>query len=320
MRQDGGVLNTEDPRGALADAERAVAEAERLAALLHGHRAQVDAARHAVAAARSELGKEAADVERLERVSFARVWADLRGDTGERLARERAEQQAALYRLDAATEGLRAAEEQAGLVEQRHAALGDVSGQQEQARRAVEEWVLRHGGVDAETLTSILHRVAQLEAEQREVAEARAAAEAARPPLASAARVLKEASGWATYDTFFDSGILTDLAKRDRMEAAAQELKVADRALRFLSAELGHIGQRASFDLDFRDGLSAFDLWFDDIFSSWAVRGRIQDAQERVAAAQHLVDSIDQRLETQASDVARELDRAEAERLAILRG
>lgn len=320
MRQDGGVLNTEDPRGALADAERAVAEADRLAGLLRGHRAQLDAARHAVGAARSALGKEAADVERLERVSFARVWAGLRGDTGERLAREQAEQQAALYRLDAAAERLRTAEEQAHLVAQRHAALGDVSGRQDHARRAVEEWVLRHGGADAEKLTEILHRVARLEVEQREVAEARTAAEAARAPLASAAKVLNEASGWATYDTFFDSGILTDLAKRDRMEAAAQQLKLADRALRFLSVELGHIGQRASFDLDFSDGLSAFDLWFDDIFSSWAVRGRIQDAQDRVADAQSIVDRIDQRLATQAREVARELERAEAGRLAILRG
>jgi hypothetical protein len=314
------MTTADDPRAALAAAEQQLAEAERLDRLADAQASQVAEAERDVAEARRLLGQEAADVERLERASFARVWASLRGDMSARVDRERAEAEAARYRHDVASDRLRAAQDALRATHARRADLGDAAARRERAQRDVQEWLLRHDGPEAATLSDVLRRYALLDSERVQVEEAAAAAVAALGPLKEALRLLEQAGGWAAYDTFFDSGILTDLAKRDRMEQASEQLRLADRALRHLSAELADIGRRASFDLALDDGLGTFDLWFDDIFSSWAVRNRIQDARARVAEALDAVGGIAHRLHQQARDVAAELVSAEARRAAILRG
>ncbi|MBO3663899.1 hypothetical protein [Microbacterium stercoris] len=311
---------SDDPRARLAEAERQLAEADRLERLLSTQREELAAAGAAVAEAQRVLGEEAEDVAQLERVSFARAWAALRRDTDERLARERAQEQAARFRLGLAADRLEAAISAVRGTEQDRAALGDVASVHAQAERDVQEWVLRHDGPDAQTLAEVLRRVAVIEAEQKEVGEALRAATAALPPLAHAAKHLSEAGGWATYDTFLDSGLLVDLAKREAMDTASRHLHEADRALRYLSVELGHIGQRASIDLQISADLDAFDLWFDDIFSSWAVRGQIKGAQARVHRARDLVAGIEARLAVQSNELEYALARARTQRAAILRG
>lgn len=318
--QDERMSNADDPRAVLADAERAVAEAARLERLLDAQREVAAAAAAAVTAARTALGIEARDVERLERVSFTRAWAALRGDTDDRLARERAEEQAARFRLGVAADRLEEALQAARATEQRRAELGDVAARRADAQRVVQEWVLRHDGADAATLTQLLRQLALLESEGREVREAWQAATAAIQALDGAARLLSQAGGLATYDTFFDTGILTDLAKRDRMEKASAQLQRADRALRTLTVELGHIGQRATSDLQLSVELDAFDLWFDDIFSSWAVRDQIKSAQARVDEALDLVSGIESRLAVQSHETELALARDLARRDEILRG
>ena len=310
----------DDPRTVLAEAERAAAEADRLDRLLVERRKAADAANDAVTAARRVLGVEAKDVEKLERISFVRAWSALRGDTGERIARERAEADAARYRLGVAANRLEVAIAETAETERLRAELGDAAARVTHAQQVVQEWLLRHDGPDAGDLARVLRQVAQLESERKEVREAWHAATVAIRTLQAAADLLAEAGGWATYDTFFDSGILTDLAKRDRMERAAEQLQRADGALRTLTVELGHIGQRAIAELQLSVELDAFDLWFDDIFSSWAVRGRIQNAQARVDEALDRVSGIEARLAVQSDELERALARGQARRAELLRG
>jgi hypothetical protein len=319
MRQDRGVSMPDDPRPVLAAAEHDVAEADRLGRLAASLREQVAVAQREVESAQRILGVESADVARLERLSFARVWASLRGDTAERIEKERGEEQAARYRLEVASEQHRAVLEQAREAEERKARLGDVAARRAEARERVESWVLTHGGPTADALTETLRRVALLEAEQREVQEAAAAADAVLTPLTEATRLLEAASGWSTYD-LLGGGMVTDLVKRDRMNAAAEQLRAADQALRYLSAELSDLGQRAAYEVMLPGGLDAFDLWFDDIFSSWAVHNRIGDAQAKVADTQQAVIDVSQRLTAQARELATALARAEEQRAGILRG
>ncbi|WP_036318682.1 hypothetical protein [Microbacterium indicum] len=307
-----------DPRTALAEAETAVAQAHRLDALAAAQQKQVDAAARSVADARRELDAEASDVDRLERMSFASVLAALRGDRDDRLAREKAERDAARFRLEAAS-GLEAelASRRAETL-RRRADLGDVDAALDEARRATQELILRHGAAGAEELEGLLRRAALLEVERDEVGEAIAAARAARGPLDAAAAALARAGGWSAYD-IVGGGFIADLVKRSEMDGAADSLRAADVALRALSAELADLGSGAASDLGDGDIVSAFDLWFDDIFSSWAVHGRITDAQARVGEARQAVAAISARLAEQALDVAKAIADVEDRRARILR-
>src|SRR5690606_784355 len=90
------------------------------------------------------------------------------------------------------------------------------------------------------------------------------------------------AGGWATYDTFFGGGMVTDMMKYDRLDRAGALMQQADAALAHLATELADVGVDAVGGIGITQMTQAFDVWFDNIFSDWAVRDRIRQAAARV--------------------------------------
>lgn len=307
-----------DPRPLLDAAERAVAEHARLTARRERAHGAAQAEHQALTEARARLADEAADVERLEQLSPARIWAGLRGDRAERLDRERAEQQAAQYAVGVVEARLSAAQRELAAVDAELAALGDVAGRRAQALHAVEAWVRTHGGVAAADLDAMAREAGVVAAERQEVAEAAAAAHAAAASLAEAAGHLQSADGWATYDTFFGGGFVADMVKHDKLDKAAALMRQADLDLRRLATELGDLGQQGVGGLGIDSMTSVFD-WMDNIFGDWAVKNRIADAADRVQRARAAVGHVQQGLAAREEALQRRADDVEARRAALLR-
>jgi hypothetical protein len=307
-----------DPRHLLDAAERAVAEHARLAARRERALGAVHAERQGLAQARERLGDETADVERLEHLSPARIWAGLRGDRAERLDRERAEQQAAQYAVGVVEARLAAAERELAAVDGELAALGDVGARRAQALQAVEAWVRAHGGAAAGDLDALAREAGAVAAERQEVAEAAAAAYAAAGSLAEAAAHLRSADGWATYDTFFGGGFVADMVKHDKLDRAAALMRRADLDLRRLATELGDLGQQGVGGIGI-DGLTSIFDWMDNIFGDWAVKNRIADAAGRVQHARVAVEHVQQGLAAREEALQHRAADVEARRAALLR-
>jgi hypothetical protein len=69
------------------------------------------------------------------------------------------------------------------------------------------------------------------------------------------------------------------------------------------------------------DGLTRFvDVWFDNIFTDFSVRGRIKDAQANVDGALRGVIDVSVRLRRRGADIKTRLGRIGTERLAVLAG
>ena len=100
------------------------------------------------------------------------------------------------------------------------------------------------------------------------------------------------AHDWATYDTFFGGGLVGDLLKYDRLEQAGELMVAADAAMRRLAIELADVELRDVGGLEIDEMARFFDVWFDNIFSHWAVRGRIDEAADRVATATARVSQV----------------------------
>jgi hypothetical protein len=307
-----------DPRHLLDAAESAVAEHARLAARRERALGAVQAERQALAQARERLADETADVERLEHLSPARIWAGLRGDRAERLDRERAEQQAAQYAAGVVAARLAAAERELAAVDAELAALGDVGARRAHALHAVEAWVRAHGGAAVGDLDALAREGALVAAERREVAEAAAAAHAAAGSLAEAAGYLRSADGWATYDTFFGGGFVADMVKHDKLDKAAALMRRADHDLRRLATELGDLGQQGVGGLGI-DGLTSIFDWMDNIFGDWAVKNRIADAAGRVQQARVAVGHVQQGLAARDTALQHRAADVDARRAALLR-
>lgn len=283
---------------------------------------QLAAAEHDVSRLRDQHRTEVADVERLEGVSFSRVVASVRGSRHADLDRERAEADMArlkLWEVEARAESTRRdlASSQA-----QESQLADAPGQLRAAMIAKEDYLTRAGDSAGVRLMEVAHERGTVEAEIREVDEAGAAADGAARALAYVADQLGSASGWSTYDTFFGGGAMSSMMKHERMDQAAGAAAAADQCLQRLSAELADVPGAAQAMPSLQlDGMTRFiDIWFDNIFTDWAVRDRLQQATQTVHQLQQLVADVSARLRQRRLDLGSRLEALVTERERLLAG
>ena len=206
MGDHGGGVHEE-----LEVALEAVAEHERVRGRLDRAQQAEQEAQAAVVRARETLATEETDVRKLESYSPTRIWAALRGSRDADLDREQAEMQAAEYAVARAEAWLQGANDEVERSEAELAVLGDVAGRRERALAAKEEWLKSAGGEAGVALARLAEELATTRAAAKEVAEATAAAEVAAGRLEAARQKLGAAGDWATDDSFFGFGLLTDM-------------------------------------------------------------------------------------------------------------
>ena len=313
---DGG---TADER--LEQAARQRREAEGLRARLAAAEQHAESTAGRVRAAAAQLADEDRDVTRLERLSWPRVLSALRGTHATDHDRESAERDAARYRLADAEARDAAARRDVDDARARLEGLGDTEATYRAALDARERDLTTAGGsATASELAELAARRGALRAEDAEGREAFEAGMQARELLRRAAGLLDSARSWSTWDTFGGGGLLTDLAKYDRLDQVAEVLRHADAALVRFSRELADL-RLAGVDAVHLDGFTrTFDVFFDNLFTDLAVRERIRDAEARVRRALTVVESTLQGLSERGREIATEQASVEERRERLLLG
>jgi hypothetical protein len=271
---------------------------------------------------RAEHAAEHEDVERLEGVSLTRVLTSLRGARDDRLARERAEADAALFRvreaearLDAVRREYEAAQARLGQLAEAPATYAAVLDEQ-------ERWLAESSDPRGARLLALADERGRLTGELREIGEAVGAAGMAREALARVQDRLGSAENWSTYDTFFGGGMISSAVKQSRLDEAAAAAAHADRCLAALRTELADVGGVALTAPQLAmDGTTGFlDVWFDNIFTDLAVRDQIKQAQHNLARSAQLVDQVYGRLQQRATEARGRIDQLEVDRRSLLTG
>ncbi|SEB55336.1 hypothetical protein SAMN04489844_0501 [Nocardioides exalbidus] len=282
---------------ALAELARQQAEKDGLEARLDVARTRLSAADDRAGTATMRLDSELDDVARLEQVSMTRILATLRGRRDQDLDRERAEAEAARWTAAEAEERRRAAEVEVDGIAARLASFGDLTARRVEllAQREAEVAADPSSRATAARLEEVATALGERAAEAVQVDEAVEAARVAAECLDRAARHLGSAGSWSTYDTFFGGGFFSDMAKYDNLDRAAVLMRQADGALGHLATELADVGMSSVGGIEVNQLTSFFDVWFDNIFSDWAVRDRIREASGRVERARA---GVTQTLET----------------------
>lgn len=305
---------------ALEDLARERAERDGLVASLAATQRREQQARDRVAETRGRLAAETADVASLESMSMTRILASLRGSRQSDLDRERAEAEAAAYLVADAEARLATEQRERAALEQRIAAYGDLEARRRElvAEREAEVLADPAHADRAARLTELAVEVGQLRARAVQVEEADAAGREAHAVLQRTAQHLGSAGSWSTYDTFLGGGMLASLAKHDQLDKAAVLMRQADAALARLGSELADVGLDAVGGVGIDSLTRALDIWFDNIFTDWAVRERIGQAGHRVQALLAQLDQVGQRLAAMKHEVAAGLAEAESERERLL--
>ncbi len=312
-------MTTDALRG-LADLARDRTTREGLEAQLVVARQRLADAQQRAGAAVDALAGELADVDRLESMSMTRILAGLRGSRDTDLDRERAEAQAAQYAAAEAEARRAAADREVTDLVVRINAFGDLDSRREALLRAREAEVAADPGSApvAGRVSELATTLGTREAELQQLDEAGAAADHALAALRQAAEHLGSAGSWSTYDTFFGGGMVTDMMKYDRLDKAGQVIRQADAALAHLATELADVGLHAVGRIQVDQMTQFFDVWFDNVFSDWAVRDRIRQASDKVSVATAGVGETLEVLVRRRDVVLEDLHRLRAEREQLL--
>ncbi len=304
----------------LADLARDVRLCEGLTAQAAAARQQVAEARTTYETAVVALADELDDVARLESMSLTRILAGLRGSRDTDLDRERAEADAATFTARSAEARLQAAQREVDSLQARIDELGDLAARRGAllVQREAEVAADPSAAATAQRLTAVAAQVGVQEGLLVEIGEAIIACEMARDALSAATRHLSSAGDWATYDTFFGGGMVADLVKHDRLDRAGELMGAADAAMRRLAVELADIEMSGVGGIEITEMGRFFDVWFDNIFSDWAVRDRIREAADRVTTAANRVSQVRLELEGRRGTALDERDALAREREGLL--
>lgn len=128
--------------------------------------------------------------------------------------------------------------------------------------------------------------------DERELTEAKRAADAALRALEEAQQYLGSARNWGVAD-ILGGGLLTTMVKRGKMEDAERCLMRARNAMNRLARELADLPEAR---LELGDFLTFADYFFDGAIADFLVQSRIRRTQEQTEEAIRQVRRVRDRL------------------------
>lgn len=257
--------------------------------------------------------KELKDVERLENEGFLTSFFKLLGKHEGKLTEEQSEYLQAKLDYEKCIFDKEEAQRQVVQLERK------IKSHQEEAASYSRELMEKRKKLEALPSDSpervLFDRFLEKESNQHklcvEIKEAWEACEAAIGYSSEALKDLNSAEGWASWDTFAGGGLLTDMAKYDKINAAGAKLQQVRASLSHLSRELSDINESISIpELNIDSGTKGFDIWFDNIFTDMHVRDQIKSQLRGVEALSAELYKLRERLELKQDKAISELKAA----------
>jgi hypothetical protein len=273
-----------------------------------------------LASARDQAAQESKDVARLEHVSLTSMLKSLHGAREEALARERTQAEAARYKVTTTQAQLDAIDSAASAAQSRQNQLAGAPQAYGGALADMERHLTQTDDPRRAELLQLAGERGHLTAEAAEITRAQADARDADQSLAEVRDRLGSASNWATYDTFFRGGMISNSIKHDRMDQAAQAAAEADNRLAALRTELTDLAQiePTAPKLAVSGGLKFADIFFNNIFTDLAIDSQIRQAQDNVERTAQVVADLQGRLADQLAAARSRLADIESRREALL--
>lgn len=185
---------------------------------------------------------------------------------------------AAKLKYEESTEAVEDARQEVARLQSELVAYG---GAEAEYNRLIEEkrkLLVQSGDDRAETLITLFERLADLEADRKELQEAIGAGTRAERSLDEVHSELRSAENWGTWD-LLGGGTISTWAKHSKIDSAKRQAQIAQRHLRRFQEELADADRRLHISMDNFGGFSTFaDFFFDGLIADWVVQSKIQNA------------------------------------------
>jgi len=252
-----------------------IAEKEHIETKLLNLRNQRDSLESTVDRLKWEKSIEDADVKKLENGSLLGLFLHLTGSYDKKLSKEQQDVYAAAVRYDTAVFELKAVEQDIRHCETELARIRRRGREYETLLQERKDALLQSDFLASKEIHRLQNIIAQETARKKEIQEAIDAGKRAKGISDQIGGYLSEASSWGTFD-IFGGGFISDYAKHDNIEQAQKLIEALQVQLRRFNTELADINQRIDVSPVVIDSFTKFaDFFLDDIFSSIAVKNKI---------------------------------------------
>lgn len=254
------------------------------------------------------LAKEQADVDALEGISITALFHAMLGSKEQRLEKERQELVAAKLKYDQAHHTANDLNEDVQRLQDALSPLEDADVRFENLLVEKEEYLAATENGTARKLAELSQQIADLKADEKELAEAAAAGNSALRSVEAIKGTLASASNWGALD-MFGGGMLTTMAKHSKMNAAKNQARTAQRKLLRFQEELADADHRLQVSLQI-DGFAKFaDYFFDGLIADWVVQSKIKRAQNEcsstIAQVKTAIRQCQRRMDTVKAEVTK---------------
>ena len=230
------------------------------------------------------------------------------------LSKEEQEAYAAAVRYDTAEKELLAVNEE---IERCRDQLSDLSGCGRRYEALIEEKkeeIKKTGSPDAVRIMEIEEKIAFQKSRQKELEEAVRAGRRAQDIAVEIKNHLDKAKSWSTVD-IIGGGILSDVIKYDAIGKAKGMTDQLQLALRSFRTELADVTEELHGDVntEISSALCFADYFFDNLFTDWLVRTRINESREKVDQTCTQIQKILQNLSSKQEESVRVQSQLEEE-------
>lgn len=275
----------------LTEAKTRVRKKQKLEAMLREAEVALRDGRSTLAAHRDILQKEKQDVDKLEGFGLTGLFYSILGTKQEHLDKEKQEYLAAKLKYDEAAKAVEETQQTSQDLRQELSTLGSPDAEYERLIDEKERLLKETGGQRAGRLLDFSERLADVEADRKELREAIEAGQRAEYALQQVQSQLRSAENWGTWD-MLGGGALVTMAKHSRIDAARQKAHDTQQHLRRFREELADADQRLNVSLDVGGFATFADYFFDGLVADWVMQSKIQNASSACSSALSQVRSV----------------------------
>ncbi|MDF2547864.1 MAG: hypothetical protein K0R93_2762 [Anaerosolibacter sp.] len=224
--------------------------------------------------------RERKDVEVLEGITLASLFATILGTKEEKLDKERQELLSAKLKYDEATKGVTQLEKEIYALEQQVEAFRNPELEYERLIEHKTDYLKGNKDYDMRTFMWEAEK-SQAEHTIKELQEAGLAGTELLDSLQKAKNELESASGWGTWD-MLGGGLIATMAKHSKIDEAKATMGNAQILAKRFERELSDVGENMAFDIEIGAFATFADYFFDGLIADWIVQDRIHESRSRV--------------------------------------
>ncbi|RLQ94529.1 hypothetical protein [Falsibacillus albus] len=291
----------------LVQVKQDVRKKEKIEAKLADYQKESEMIEETIAGLRRQFESEKKDVDKLERVSLANLFATLSGKKEEKLSKEQQEMIVAQHKLEEAEKSKKEIEDAIQELILKRSELIHVEEEYKRLLREKENMIKYSDSPSAEIMLDLSEQEGLLKAGLTELYEAIEAGIEVDRALDRAIESLRKAENWGTWD-MLGGGMVSSMIKHDHIDEAEDYLHKAQKRLRHFQKELLDVEETIHLEVGISGMLKFADFFFDDFIADFMVQGKIKKSLDQAIQQSDDVYDILSKLQEEYEEKGRELE------------